>query len=266
MAATWKGTKGPLLVRDEAEYSAEGGFRVTKEFHGEKQAIYGMVPSFKRKGISFRISRIGGGPTYSMTAVWQDSPASGDDGIVWSITTETLQKSIYDLPEINTEIEASARPSSLRRAIQRAFEDGNQTIQDDFSDDQGGTYDQATYPNSYVALKELRRGAEFFEDETLVLRRRKTVSVLRTPIPMRLNIGQYIFSNAQLGLPNNVGFTLPDLSVQPTKPESQWGWRLRGHQSEFVGESLEQIHEFVLASWSTNIYTVSPGPFEALVS
>lgn len=260
--ATWKNSKGPVLVRDELEFSLDLGRRRVREFHGEKASIYGIVPSFERRGIAYKISKVEAGK-YALTAVWQEL-TSEEAQVVWNLTTEVIQTHIFNFPAINTEIEASARPTVLRKAILNALEEGRDTIQDDFSDDEGGTYSQSEYPKSYIALAELRRGTEYFEEEVLVLRRRRSTSNLFNPVPMRIDLGRYIFSNDQLGIPNNVGFVLPNLSTLPTKPASQWGWRLRGHDSQFAEWVTEQNHEFVLASWSTNLYSIAPAPFQAL--
>ena len=256
---TFKGTKGPILVREDVEFSTETGRRIVKTFRGEKLRIFGMTPTFERDGVAYRITREGESPIYSLTAVFQDADNSNYQNVQWSLTTETLQKSIFDFPAISTELETASNPVDLKRAILNARDEGSETI----IDENGGEYTEASFPESYKALRLMLRGVEYYEDEYLVLRRRRVFSSLRRGSPMRLDVTKKIFANSELGVPTNLAFTLPNLSTLPTKPNATWGWRLRGHESTAQELSCEQVHEFVLASWSTYLYELAGAPFSA---
>jgi hypothetical protein len=263
---TYKGSIGPVIVRDEMEFSSEEGRRGFIELKGSKEAIYGRVPEFERNGIAYRIFK-SDGPYYSLVATWQHGESANVDTVSWSITSETLQRSIFSHPVINAEIENYSNPNALKEAIERTVRAGKATITDDFSSASATenpiTFAEGNFPQSYVAMEEIRRGVEYYDDEFIVLRREAVRSRRYIVNRMTLDLTKKIYDDDHLGLPSDIAFTLPILDdlIQVAPANTYWGWRLRNMQSEFEGESIRQRHEFVLANWSTNLYSRATAAF-----
>jgi len=70
--------------------------------------------------------------------------------------------------------------------------------------------------------------------------------------------GKYIYTTSQLGLPDDIAFSVPDRSaLTPISSDYVWGWRRRPSTSTIEGMFIDQNSEFILSQWSTLFYTVS---------
>lgn len=268
MSVVFKGSPGPVIIREEMEYSPDTGRRVIIEYRGRKLEILGLIPEFEQNGTSFRFFKADD-VYYGIIATWQDVNVANTQDIRWSLTTETLQRSIFSFPQIQAEISAYSNPPALKEAITRAATSGSGIIKDDFSSSTTTknpvTFSSASYPNAHIALEELIRGVDHYDDEYMVVRREaiKSARYPFTRMRTELDVTKKIYGTGDLGLPSTIAFQIPSLDdlIQAAPANTYWGWRLRVAQSEYEGETLRQTHEFVLANWSTNLYTRATNAF-----
>ena len=114
-------------------------------------------------------------------------------------------------------------------------------------------------------VKLLRNGITGYENENLVIRRyRKAPGT--NPLGWRVSIldGKYIYTTAQLGLPDDLAWNLPDITDEAQFPvsiagETKWGWRRRPTSNVWTREFIEQSSEFVLAEWALLYYREATG-------
>lgn len=248
MSTIFKGTKQVQLVREEFVFDPQNGLVLEREFRGPTTAVNGLVGGMPST-LTFRTNQEG--PVGSLIVRYPN----GDNLVAetpvdrWEIDTEVLDRDGFYHPTIQAEMEAYTIPASYRKQIEDAVENGTTS-----------PAVAATNPGANKIFLELRRGASHFETEFLVLRRQRTISPSYTG-RLTLNATSLIYSALQLPVPALVGWTLPTLPSNP--PQSQWGYRLRTQKTAFVGNRVEQVHEWVLAAWSTLYYTVATSNFPA---
>jgi hypothetical protein len=265
MSVTFKGLVFSVVRDDFDSDPQQGNVRVI-EWHGSKAAIYGQFASIRNASSGSQpkcsISQVGSTPYYSLIAVYPDlqdlEPEEPDEQAVdrWTIHTETLQTDGFSLPEAVSE--ASAFDTGFYdKTYRKLLEDGDLS--------EPGLVFLRNAANGYVTaidlFLEMRRGATHFDDEYVVLRRTRTLGNGQAS-KINLKAIRLIYDSGALGLPSNVGFTLPDAPDVAEWPENAyWGWRLRTQQCEFNGNRVEQSYEWVFAAWSTTYYARATGSF-----
>jgi hypothetical protein len=114
-------------------------------------------------------------------------------------------------------------------------------------------------------VKHLRNGLTGYERENIIIRRYRKAPG-NNPLGWQASIldGKYIYTTAQLGLPSDVAWQLPDITDGNLFPvsiagELKWGWRRRPTTNVWAREYIEQSSEFVLAEWSLLYYEEATG-------
>ena len=255
MAAIYKGTKGPVLYAEDYDFDPERGRTLVQSMKGEKSLIYSTAWALEEDGYQLQI-RKADGPYYTLEVFTRDIDNGPASSIRWSVSTAVIQTDIFSFPSIAAEMESyPPGPTAYRKGVEASLEDGIDII----AVPDGAIIEEATYPWAYKALQELRYGTTHFQEDRIILRRRETISGRVAAAPaMKVGISRLIYSTAQLQIPTNVPFTLPNLASLEARPESTWGWLFQGRDVEYDGVVTDRVHEFALYAWSTNLYTVAP--------
>jgi hypothetical protein len=256
------------LVRDEYTTDPQAGATRVTEWHGTKAALIAKQAELGGRTRLYPIQ----GPLWSLVTTYTGGAAvpgqEPEDEVAtdkWSTHTNILEKEIWMHPLVFAAAVAydSANPNKFKRQLEKYAEEENPIVGPDCMSD--STSLASPYSSLQVhdvaedVMIELGRGATHYEDEYLVLRRTRTISTT-FPVSMPLYSTRLIYTTAQIPVPLNVLFSLPTFPDAPA--QSSWGWRLRTQQSDFVGPTrIEQVFEWVLAAWSTLLYSTSSSNF-----
>lgn len=251
MSANFKGKQGIVLVSEEPAFDAESGVQqFDQTWVGSKLAIFGFAQQLKDNGISYRTSN--SGPVYQITArVPQNDPTEVPQLDRYEIFTESQDKSIFEHPIVLADAEtfdatiAGSAADTYRKRAEDAVE----------STDTGPTTTWQT------VVRHLRAGATGFQIDFVGLRRFRQIDQTYAYAAGKFNLAQstFVYTTAQLGLPQNIAFVLPDAPSNPSS-DFKWGWRRRAQRVEFVGNFAEQTVELLFAPWSTLEYQSANSP------
>lgn len=246
MPAIVKGSANPVLVRSFPNWNAETKtYTYEIEYQGTETAIRGLEANAKAGGLSYRISH--DGPVFSIY-ITQPVVEIDENLDRWEISTESTEKSLFELPAIVTAAEG----------YDAALVDGEKTFKQECEDavNTKAALIEAE-PNAYEVIRHLRAGVTGWQVDLVTLRRTRKIELgTAFNYGISLDTGLLIYSTAQLNVPNDVAFALPatpsDISDLFT-----WGWRKRSQRVEIVGQFVEQTVELLFAPWSTLAYTNS---------
>lgn len=252
----FKGYAGVTVSAEEPQFDAEtGSLWVDVTFKGSRNAIFDVGTDLRAQGVSYQASQ--DGPIHSLRARMPTIINTDQPEDRYEISTEAQDKSIFEHPmavaAANSYDSAltSAGAETWRRVIENAIEEiGEPGFQGDALD---------TTTEGKV-IRHLRAGVTGWQIDFIVLRRFRQVALeyARAAGKINLDDGQYIYTTAQLNLPDAVYFNLPATPEDPSDDYS-WGWRKRGQRVEIVGNFAEQTVELVFAPWSTFLYTPAGG-------
>src|SRR3990172_4264394 len=129
----YKATKGPELVRNESSFTHGQGWSTTHEWRGGPAEVQGKLWGYSQSG--WDVQQSVDGPYMRMIATrgGEESTAETDYYDKFSITKETLQKSIWTLPHVVTEmdqfvINTGVTIQDYAAEIEGAVEDGNEKM------------------------------------------------------------------------------------------------------------------------------------------
>jgi hypothetical protein len=254
-----KGDPSVQLVAQFPTYNAETKtYTETYEYKGIESAIRGLEIQMQQRGLSYRVSH--DGPIWTMQV---DIPTQEVDENLdrWEVFTESTEKSLFELPdiiEIAEDFDAGRNSSAdltFRSEIENAAQNGYSDILNAYMELISAEWISAIN----ILVSHFRAGVTGWQLDLLVLRRtRRVEAYVSNGFPLTLDAGLYYYSTAQLNVPGNVGFTLPDYPDAPGSVSIyEWGWRKRSQRVESVGSFVEQTVELVFAPWSTLAYTAS---------
>lgn len=250
MSEIWKGTVGPVLVAEEPQYDAStGDGSVIVTYQGSRNAIYGMTPGFASQGVSYQISQ--SGPVYTLSA--RIPVSTGMTEVPpdrYEISTESQDKDIFENPTVIADAEAydAALATNAKTYRKRA-------------EDAVSEYDIGPTATFQSVVRHLKGGVTGYQIDFITLRRFRKCSLeygYGSAGKIYLDSGLYIYTTAQLNLPQDVAFSLPATPSDPSTDYS-WGWRKRGQRVDIVGNYAEQTVELVFAPWSTLLYEDATG-------
>lgn len=242
MSAVFRGT-ALQLVRSNPVTDPVYGNATEIEYHGREAEILAALETF-RSTCRCRVDS-SQAPLFKLFVTFPNEYGSSDETPIdtWEVSTEPVQRSVWSHPLIDTEMNAAADPADYKTKVESAVNDN--------------TVDLSAYTYAPMLVKELRRGVEQYETETIVLRRTRIVSPEYSTKPV-LGETKFIYQASDIGVPADVQFSLPTLPSDP--PQAKWGYRLRTQQVRFtyskMGLKVEQVTEWVLAAWSTLLYEV----------
>jgi hypothetical protein len=247
-----KGHPGPWLQQERYTFDpAEARWYRERTWAGSARAIQGQALQLRSIGIGFEsiLEERGVGYTFERTPLNTATGIETSD-IRYEIATEFIEQDIFrhkTVSDAADAFDAALGPAGLtfRKVAEDAIDEAT----------------SAADPILNRVITHLRRGYTGFEREYIVLRRSRRIPFYGKGSAVgkaRATIldGRFIYTTAQLGVPDVVAFSLPDLTALPISAwtDVQWGWRRRPSSIVYTGDFIEQSSEFILAEWSLLLY------------
>lgn len=254
MSYKLKGDAGPTIVSEGYEYDVQTGAYVhVIDYEGSSKAILGLGQGAAgRKSHALEL-RGGAGRATFREPVHNLTPDYGS--IRYEVASEVVEKEIWEHPTIIAAMDlydgANPDEDTWREQAETAAKAGANYSLD---------------PTWQEVVHMLKSGVTGWEKEYIVVRRTRKIANqdLQFPPPVVTNIAnfdamQYVYSTAQLLLPTQIAFTVPnsDTLVPSNAAYAFWGWRRRPSTVTYEGNFIEQSGEFLLAEWSSLLYTQS---------
>ena len=249
-----KGNPGPFLVDERLVYDpATASTTRERLYEGTKSAIqfFGKVNTLNKKDSD---TRFADGMGYARVREGVEKEATT---VRYEIGVEVLEEEIWTHPDIKDEMAAFDLVAVDQ--LGTAQESYRKRAENAVSEDIDNAPDNATYPLFREVVRLLREGVTGWEKEYIVLRRyRRIPSNLDTGSNRAsLNTTSLIYTTAELDLPDDVYFNVPDTDDLASSDGYTWGWRRRPSQVVYDGIYVEQSSEFVLAEWANLLYPLA---------
>lgn len=252
-----KGSKAIQLVRQEYRFDPQQQTNVIeREYQGSTASALGLYTK-SVGGIDNVSVQLDGGVGRVVT----QSPASiGKNAEEYTeryeVVTEFVEKDIWQIPAVAQE----ARIHDA--AVDAGGVDGDyyyRELAEYYATKKTAGLNAATYPLFAQVVRYLRDGVTGYELEYVVIKRSRRIPRGFSRI-VSIGDGLVYYTTAQLGLPDDVAFSVPDsTALTPISSDYAWGWRRRPSQSVIDGMYIEQSSEFILSQWSTLAYQPAGG-------
>lgn len=256
-----KGTNSLVYSRTEYRYDPATRSRWADEIYtGSKAAAIGGFNSSSSGNNQVAASVEDGHGTLTISRPLTDP---NEDFVPdrYEVMHEFVEKELWSIPGVIAEaalydatVSVGEAPTYRKRAEEAAE-----------AFDNGTGIEAATYPLWHKIVRYLKNGVTGWESEYVVLRRSRRVSRAQgnRGVDNRTTIGDSlsVYSTAQLDLPSDVLFTVPDSvafnnSMSDAELEDYfWGWRRRPSTSVFEGIHADQTNEFIFSQWMNMRYT-----------
>lgn len=251
-----KGHPGPHLQHRRFTFDATTGtYFLERTWAGSARAIEGQSGQFRAQGISHEsmIEDRGAGFSFDRQPLIKESDLPESER--YEIATEFIEQDIFRHKTVSDDADAFDAAQGDGEVTYRKF------CEDAVNDHDVGLAAGSTKER---VVKHLRKGVTGFEREYIVLRRSRRIGFYgKAPLPAASILdGRFIYTTAQLGIPDAVAFSLPNLADLPTSDweDVEWGWRRRPSSIVYAGDTIEQASEFILAEWSLLLYEPATGP------
>lgn len=254
-----KGSKAIQLVRQEYRYDPQQQTNVIeREYQGSTLSALGFYTK-TAGGVNNVSVQLDGGVG---RVVMQSPVAGGKSGEEvterYEVVTEFVEKDIFQIPAVAQE----ARAYDL--TVDSAGEESApyyRQLAEDCASNKSNVLNPAVYPFFGQVLRYLRDGVTGYELEYVVIKRTRRIPRGSAQVAS-IGDGLVYYTTAQLLLPDDVAFSVPDSTgLTPISSDYAWGWRRRPSQSVVEGMYIDQSSEFILSQWSTLAY--SPSSSEA---
>lgn len=251
-----KGKAGPFIQDQRFSYDpSDATYYLETTWGGSARAIEGQSTDFRSRNLAHTsfLDTNGTGQTVQRTPI----AVKGNDlesTVRYEIATEFLEQDIFRHKAVSDEADSYDASQGTGAQTFRKFCEA-QVEENDASITEGSIIDRV--------VTHLRKGYTGFEREYIVMRRSRKIPFTGKGAPPQASIleGRFIYSTDQLGIPDIVAFSLPNLGDLPASgwEDVLWGWRRRPSQIVFQGDFIEQSSEFVLAEWSLLLYEEAVG-------
>lgn len=247
-----KGFQGAVHTGTATRYDSETRTTVYRyEYQGTEAAIMGLVFQIRARGLNYQTSN--NGPVFTLVT---DEPLVDSDENIdrWEIFTESTEESLFKVPSV---VERAGR-----------FNDSAATSGADAYHEQiaevvaspGSTFLSvgADADLDSLLINTLRAGVTGWQLDFLVLRRCRRLEryVANNQLRFTLDTGLILYTTAQLGVPQDVAFSLPE-TPSDISNLFKWRWRKRSQRAEYVGNFIEHTAELVFAPWTVLPYSDS---------
>ncbi len=254
----------PINLRTLSHNYRQGeGYTERREYEAlDRDSAYSLASDLKKDGFDVQIEQQG--PKYVIigTLAGVVDPVIQRE-VRWEFRKELLEKSIWTLPKVISEIEQWTSAGKPRSAYKQGIEEAiNQGV------DLGKEYDN--FPVAKKIYMELSRGVENYETDYIVLSKIITINV-NTPAFDVFSISttsaavvyehQYFLANIIKDAPSPIKNVLPP-KPQTQPPDTIWGWRERANNCQIeYGQSSRYVQtiEWTLSFWSTFLYEIKQG-------
>ena len=246
MPAKWKGSAGPILSHEEAQYDSEN-LQYTKRanWFGRSDAIAGLELALQAQGLDYDVRN--DGPVYNLTTRIPYTNPDTEAIDQYEISSESTSISIWELPSVADEIlrhdASAASPPHYRQKVDDFIETGSVVI------------DGNSFPLFEVVVRHVQTNKITFPLDSVILRRFRRITrqyARGSTGKMNLDDMKVIYTTAELGLPSDVAFVTPDAPTLPATLVGDfiWGWRKRSSRTEFIGQWVEQSYELIFEQHS----------------
>lgn len=242
------------LVREEYRYDANtNAIQSEQEYHGTRRAAIGEFVRQSGGVNNVTYQTEGAIGRVVVTTAIADSAEYTER---YEVLTEFVEKDIFQIPAVA--LEAKLYDAAVDATGTEGDPYYREAAEQVAANKKGFTVNPTSYPLFQNVVRYLRDGAAGYEVEYVVIRRSRRIP-RGSAVVASIGDGLNIYSTAQLGLPSDVAFAVPDSSALESVPDYLWGWRRRPSNSTVEGTFLEQSSEFILAQWSTLAYTPASG-------
>ena len=251
---SYKGTIEVQKLREDINHVWGQGWFTSAEYYGPYDAIWGKAGALQLDGWDFDITREGQYARLTATRQAQPTTPGTDYYDRFSISTETIEKDIWTLDRLFSEVNAKyyGELEAMKDTVMSVIEEGNLKWFEGLS--------ESEWPETWGVYREIAAGVEAYEEEYKVLTRERVVSTLYND---KLPLAKYNVSNIystealvrDFYLPNPIpGIqwpTAPEVNI----PNTAWGWRNRDRNvSQQEGQKVLLTESWAWAAWSTNLY------------
>jgi len=251
-----KGHPGPHLQNRRFTFDATTGtYFLERTWAGSAKAIEGQSGQFRVQGISHEAMIEDRGNGFSFDRQPLNKEEDLEASVRYEIASEFIEQDIFRHKTVSDDADS----------FDASLGDGDVTYRK-FCEDAVTDHNVGLTAGTVKArvVTHLRKGVPGFEREYIVLRRSRRVGFYgKNPLPVASILdGRFIYTTEQLGIPDAVAFSLPDLGSLPISDwdDVAWGWRRRPSSIVYTGDTIEQASEFILAEWSLLLYEPANGP------
>lgn len=248
MSAIWKNTKGPILIRDEKQFDAATRlyFR-NRVWQGSEAAIAGLELGFQDTGYNYTVTN--DGPIYQIATRVNLTDPDTEAVDRYEISTESTEREIWRIPAVFQEAKllANTQGPGDRTYRQQAEDMAENNTPPDLD-----TAANGPFPLFLSVVANLIGGTPGFPVDYILLRRFRRVEIqFSQGITGKMNLddGKILYTTAQLQLPNDIAFVVPNPPAALTEFDRffLWSWRKRAQRTEFIDQWVEQTIELLFA-------------------
>jgi hypothetical protein len=252
-----KGSKAIQLVRQEYRYDPQQQTNVIeREYQGSTLSALGFYT--KTAGGQNNVSvQLDGGVGRVVVQSPVGGSKSGEEYTEkYEVVTEFVEKEIWQIPKVAEE----ARYHDEK--VDSNGVEGDQyyrEIAESCAARKAKYLNEAFYPEFKRVVRYLRDGVTGYELEYVVIKRSRRIPRGTTQVAT-IGEGLFYYTTAQLLLPDDISFSVPDSTkLTPIHYDYAWGWRRRPSQCVIDGMYMDQSSEFILSQWSTLAYKPAGG-------
>lgn len=238
------------ITGGEHDFDPSLGYVFTRVYEGDEDSLISMGAGFQLKGWKANVFHHAG-PVWRLRVSIPKVPLNQIETPIdtWGWDTELAQESIFSNPRViaSTGLTGAAADDLLaqwKKDFKSKLKENDLPSTTGFSDRKLELYTL------------LQRGQEAVEVERLVLRRRRTFTLL-FPAPIQLNSIPRIYTSTQLihdfDIPSKIQAQFPATPGPSETPQyTTWGWKKRRDSSEILIASgrVEETKDFLFAAWS----------------
>jgi hypothetical protein len=251
-----KGSKAIQLIRKEYRWDPQqNAAMMESEYQGSTLSAIGFYN--KNIGGQSNVSvTMDGGVGRVLIQSPTSSKTSGVDDYVerYEVGVEFVEKDIFQVPAIAQEAREYDTMLDQLGDVESPY---YRQLAEDVATNKGNKPNASIYPLFEKVVRYLRDGVTGYELEYVVIRRSRKIPRGSSNVAA-IGDGLLVYSTAQLGLPDDIAFSVPDSSaLTPISSDYIWGWRRRPSTSSVEGMYIDQNSEFILSQWSSLFYTAS---------
>lgn len=253
-----KGSKAIQLVRQEYRYDPQQQASIVeREYQGSTASALGLYS--KTSGGNTNVSvQLDGGIGRVVTQVPTFVTVNQEYTERYEVVTEFVEKDIFQIPAVAQE---AREYNDIVDASGATDDPYYRELAELVAANKVSGANPAGFDLFPQVVRYLRDGVTGYELEYVVIKRSRRIPRGSGTVAS-IGDGLVYYTTAQLVLPEDVAFSVPDsTSLTPISSDYAWGWRRRPSQSVVEGMYVEQSSEFILSQWSTLAY--SPSSTEA---
>ena len=241
----------PTLTRKRQVIDSSSGNSWEQEWTGSVSGIASLAVTLVASGARVRDESANGVGRIIATYSFDPDNPTGEEAIDrYEFEMEPVQVSLFNHPAVALESDGYVTRAQYKTDIEEAVASGEAL-----------GLSETEYPLAHEVYRLLSRGVESYELKRPVLSRVRAFSPNFSGRVV-LSAVETVYTTAALvrefAIPATVASQLP--ADPPEVPEGTvWAWKLRGDRSTYIPAQnrVEETRDWVFASWSTLLYTVT---------